>query len=213
MPLHRRRDDRRRYRVVIAACVAAAGLSATGAGVYAGLNAVASNTENITSGTLELTLANNGVGFSQSITNLAPGDVVNRYVDLTNGGTLDASNLTLAVTGGTTLLTTSATKGLTVTVTGCSIAWIPATGICGGTTSPMLASTPVANIGSGTPGTVVAGSLAKGTVWHLQVSLQLPDQNETTTNGTLPANTIQGLSDNVTIQFGESQRAATTTNS
>lgn len=43
--------------------------------------------------------------------------------------------------------------------------------------------------------------------------MRLPDQNETTVNGTLPANTIQGLSTNLTYTFTETQRAATTTNS
>ena len=41
----------------------------------------------------------------------------------------------------------------------------------------------------------------------------LPDQNETTTNGTLPGGTIQGLSTTLTFTFSETQRAATTTES
>ena len=43
--------------------------------------------------------------------------------------------------------------------------------------------------------------------------MTLPDQSETTTNGTLPAGTIQGLSASLTYTFAETQRDATTSNS
>ena len=49
-------------------------------------------------------------------------------------------------------------------------------------------------------------------VLHYEVSLSLPDQNETVTNGALPANTIQGLTTSITWSFNELQRDATTTN-
>ena len=41
----------------------------------------------------------------------------------------------------------------------------------------------------------------------------LPDQSETTTNGTLPVGTIQGLSASLRWTFEDAQRASTTTNS
>ncbi|MEY3169680.1 MAG: hypothetical protein RL421_923, partial [Actinomycetota bacterium] len=61
-----------------------------GQSVIASLNATAFNTtaQTINSGTMKLELANNGNGFSQSIANLVPGDVVNRYVTLTNSGSI-----------------------------------------------------------------------------------------------------------------------------
>src|SRR5438874_5315420 len=112
MSRHARRAARGNRRTTLAVAVALGGLILTAGGVYAGLNAVATNTtpQTVTSGTLKLTMANNGAGFSQSITDVAPGDVVNRFVDLTNGGTLDAQNLTLTVSDATpTKLTTDAT--------------------------------------------------------------------------------------------------------
>ena len=62
-----------------------------GQSVLASLNATAFNTaaQNINAGTLELDLANSDNGFGTSIANVVPGDVINRYVTLTNSGTLD----------------------------------------------------------------------------------------------------------------------------
>jgi hypothetical protein len=215
------RTRRGRTRIALAASFAVGVLSLTGAGVYAGLNAQATGTQNITSGTLSLTVAAGGGsgGFGQTISNMAPGDVNNVYVDLTNGtaSNLAAQNLTLAVSGtGSNLLTTSPTKGLAVAVNQCSVAWVvnPTnnTATCSGTTTPMMTSTAVSVL-SATPGSVVSGSITAGTVWHLQVSVTLPSQSETTLNGVLPGSTIQGLSTTLTYTFDEGQRTATTTNS
>jgi hypothetical protein len=45
------------------------------------------------------------------------------------------------------------------------------------------------------------------------MKIELPDQNETTVNGALPANTVQGGAVDVTYTFDLKQRLATTTNS
>ncbi len=205
---------------LIAACaVAAAGLAVTGGGVYAALNATASNTtaQNASSGVLSLTMAANGVGFGHIVSNLAPGDVVNRYVNLSQGAGLDARALTLSVADATpTKLTTDATKGLRVTVTQCSGTWtVAGAGACtgaGATTTALATSVPLSTLVT-TPSTLVAGTITAGSALNLQVSLTLPDQNETTVNGTVPTGTIQGLSAALTWTFNESQRTATTTGS
>jgi hypothetical protein len=204
-------------RLMLAAAFAAGALGLTGAGVYAGLNATATGTASVTSGTLSLTLANGtgSVGFPQTITNMAPGDVVNTYVDLSNGSSLAGSDLTLSVSGTNgNLLTTSAAKGLAVAITQCSVAWTATTGACTGGTTTALgspASDPVATL-TGTPNTLVSGAVATSSLYHLQVSLTLPNQSETTVNGTPPTPTIQGLSTTLTYTFAENQRAATITN-
>jgi hypothetical protein len=189
------------------------GLAVTGVGVYAALNATAFNTsaQTVSSGTLKLSYADNGAGFTTAISNMAPGDQVNRYVDLSNNGSLAARNLTLSASDGTpTKLSTDATNGLHVTVTSCSTAWVAATGLCPlGTTSVLLNNASVSSLSSAS--TLVSGALAAS--YSLQFSVTLPDQSETTQNGTLPVGTIQGLSASMTWTFGESQRAATTTNS
>jgi hypothetical protein len=213
MSKHTRTTGRSSARTVMAASFAVAGLAITGAGVYAGLNATATGTQAVSSGTLKLTMANTGASvFTGAVSNMAPGDVVNRFVELTNSGTLDAATLTLGVAGtGATKLTTDATYGLAVTVTGCDVAWTVATGACSGTPTTLMASTPIATLSS-TPG-AVKSALTPSEVLHLKVGVALPDQNETTTNGTLPGGTIQGLSSTLTYTFNEVQRTATTTNS
>jgi len=190
-------------RVIIAAIIATIGLLLTAFSVFAGLNAVANNpvAQGVSSGTLSLTMSANGAGFSSAISNMAPGDVVNRYVALTSGGTL------------ATKLTTDSANGLQVTVKSCSVAWNATAGTCGGTTTTLLASSPISGLTSAAPGSLVTGAIASNTTYNLQVSTQLPNQSETTTNGTFPANTIQGLTANLTWNFTEAQRTATTTNS
>src|SRR3954447_24865881 len=125
-------NDRSRNRTLIAASFGVAALALTGAGVYAGLNAEATGTQAVSSGTLSLVqLAGTGSGgLATPINDMAPGDSVSRLVDVTDNGTIDARDLQLTVTGsGSTLLTTSATKGLRVTVERCVLPWVGAT--CG----------------------------------------------------------------------------------
>ena len=210
-----------------AAVVTAGGLLMTGVGVYAGLNAVATGTTAVSSGTLSLTLGSDGnsAGFPQTVSNMAPGDVYNTYVNLTNGtsSNLPAQDITLAVAGNptsSTLITppsADGTTGLTVAITSCTVAWTvtkgtPGSGTCtGGTTASVLATTPVASLGTAT--SLVAGAIAPAAAYHLQVTLTLPSSlNETTTNGSLPSSTIQGQNLTLTYTFSESQRTATVTN-
>jgi hypothetical protein len=200
-------------RVALAGGVAIVGLALTGMAVFAGLNAVASNTtaQSVNSGTLKLTYADNGAGFTSVASDMAPGDVVNRFVDLTNAGSLDSKTLTLgAAATPANKLSADATNGLQVNVTSCTGAWDPASGTCSGTTSA-VASGPLSALSS-SPFSL-ASNVTSGAVLHYEVTLTLPDQNETVTNGALPANTIQGLSTAITWTFNELQRDATTTNS
>ena len=208
------------WRPLAVAITCGAMLTTAGFGVWASLTATAFNAspQSISSGTLSLTLADNGAGFSSSITDMAPGDVVNRYVDLTTGGTLTGQGLTLAVSasGSSTLITdgtTPATKALRVSVSSCSTSWNAGTGVCtsSGTVTSLLSATQLASLSSAA--TLIAGTIPGGTVERLLVSVQLPDQTETTTNGSAPSTTIQGQSATLTYSFQESQRTATTTNS
>ena len=67
---------------------------------------------------------------------------------LTNTGTLDLASVTLTTNATTSsLLNTDTVTGLQMTIDKCSVAWtesaIPYTYTCSGTTSSVLASTPV----------------------------------------------------------------------
>ena len=197
------------------AAVTGTGMLLTGAGVYAALNATANNpvAQAVDSGTLKLVMAANGAGFGSPIAGLAPGDVVNRHVQLTNSGTLPSEALTLGVVDATpTTLSTNATTGLQVAVSQCSVAWTAGTGACAGITTALIAATSVSALRT-TPGTLIAGAIPAGTVIHLQLKVTLPNSAETTINGTPIAGTVQGLTSALTWNFSEVQRAAATTSS
>ena len=205
--------------VAVGLFIASVGLLTT-AGVYAALSGVATGSEAITSGTLNLTLsADVGVGFSNFAAKMAPGDTNNVYVNFNNTGTLaSAAGMTLWVAGAPANALTNGTapgEGLTVTATQCSVAWTLATGVCSGTTTSILASTQISTMN--TSGTAVNLSnvpalvAATGQVAHVQVSLGLVGA-ETSTNGVAPSPTIQGLSTTLTYTFTEQQRTGIATN-
>jgi hypothetical protein len=209
------------WRPLAGAVAGGALLITAGFGVWASLSATAFNTtpESVGSGTLSLNLGDNGAGFTAAISNMAPGDVVNRYVDLTNNGTLDAQGLTLAVAaGGSNALITdgtspATTKALKISVNQCSTSWTTSSGVCSasGTVTSLLSSTTVSALSSAA--SLVSGAVAHGAVLHLQVSMLLPDQAETTVNGAVPGTTIQGQTATLTYTFADAQRDPGQTNS
>ena len=214
-------QDRKRVgglRVALIGAICASLMTVAGVGAFAGLNATASATQTASDGTLSLTSTNNGVGFTTAITNLAPGDIVNRYVKLTNGGTLSAKSFSLKITStGTATLITDGTgaatnKAITVAVNSCAGTWTPATGACSGVTTNEIAATPLSTFASAQPflNTTSMASLAD---LNLQIQVKLPDQSETTVDGVAPAVTVQNGSVTLGYLFYEAQRTVATTNS
>ena len=207
-----------RIRLALIGAIGASVVAVAGVGTFAGLNATATSQQNQSVGTLSLTSANNGVGFSQAVSNMAPGDVVNRYVTLTNGGTLDAQALALKITstGTSTLITNgvapATTKAITVAVKSCSSSWNTSTGACSGTTKTEISATPLSTFATSQAFANTSTLASLGTV-NLQIQVTLPDQNETTADGVAPATTVQNGSVALTYEFFEAQRTATTTNS
>ena len=211
------------WRSIAIATIAGLLLLVAGPSVFASLNAQTSNAEpqTVVSGTLKLTMSstNPSAGFSTSITNLAPGDAVNRYIDLTNSGTLDSQGLTLAIASrGTASLITDGsapvtTRALRVTVTSCVAEWEQEKGICSDKDGAVtqIKSAPLSDFAS--PQAFTDSVLAAAAGLHLQIQTVLPDQTEMTTNGTLPANTVQNGSVGLTYTFAEAQRTGVTTNS
>ena len=107
-------------------------------------------------------------------------------------------------------MTSNASIGLQIAIFECGSQW-GADGKCGsGAGTQVMPSTPAATLLT-TPTTVSVASLAAGTTSHLRLQITLPAGSEVTTNGTLPATTIQGVTSNLTWTFTEAQRLATTT--
>lgn len=208
--------QRSAWKPLAVAALGAGVLMTTGFGVFASLSATATNTtpQTASSGTLALTLSNNGVGFGQAVTAMAPGDTVHRYVTLTQSGTLAAKDLTLSVTTGTpNALTGTGSSALRFGIATCSGDWTPTTGACNGTTTQVIATTTTLASAITAPVTVAPGTLAPGSTTKLRVTLALPDTNEVTTNGITPTGSVQGLSTTLTWTFAQTQRTATTTSS
>lgn len=200
------------------AVAASSVLVLTGFGAFGAVNAEVSspNAQAVSAGTLVLALADNGQGFSQGVSDLAPGDTVNRYVALTNSGTLAGDTLTLEVsaTGDGSLINNGGagvtTEAITLLISSCSVAWDPTDGSCAGTTDVLNTAATLGDFTSTL--SLGAGTFAPSATKNLQISLTLPDQDETTLNGVFPTNTVQGKSVEVDYTFGVGQRTATTTN-
>ena len=181
--------------------------------VLAGLTATTTSPtpQPVDGGELALGLSDVGDGFSTSIADLAPGDVVLRHVRLDGTGTLDGVDVMLevAASGDAVLVTDgTTTRALTLAVRGCSVAWDAAAGTCSGTESELLTATTVGSLS--TPA-LIASSLPAGGSLHLQLVLTLPDQDETTVDGTPPDPTVQGAGVDLTYTFSMVQRDPLTT--
>ena len=182
--------------------------------VFAGLTATATSApQAVTSQTLKLIQGPAGAtaGFTTNISDMAPDDVVYRYIDLKNDGTMSGTALVLGLADSSvSTLTSNPTIGLQVQIDECSVAW-SATWTCTGTTTSVLAATSANALKlADKPLTVTA--LAAGATSKLRFKLSIPTSSEVTTNGTLPATTVQGQTSNITWTFTEEQRVATTTN-
>ena len=208
-------------RLAILVFAAIGGLALVMTTVYATLSAQAFNTTptSATAGTLSLIQADNGSGFTTPVDKMAPGDVVYRYIKYTNNGNLDAQDLKLSLSDSVnSVLTTDATRGLSVTVTQCSVAWTPASGACGGTSTGLGTSTAVALKTTPlslpvVPTTPAGANILAGQEIQLRFAITLPDTNETKVNGVPPANTVQGKTAALTWTLTETMRNTTTTTS
>ena len=208
--------------ITIVAVVGTVGITVASTAASANLDAVATNVtpQVIQSGTLSLiTAANAGSsGFTSTVSAMAPGDTLNFAVGVTTG-TMPAQNFYLSINDtatASTLLTTSASKGLTVSVTQCSVAWAMPAGTCS-TTATTASNTALSTMNTTTGGgvelTLFTGTVPASTTTYLKFTLTLPASiAETVTNGTLPGGTIQGLSASINWKIRTTQRNASVTN-
>jgi predicted ribosomally synthesized peptide with SipW-like signal peptide len=210
LPLRRSRPKAARstaQKLLATVAVLGAAASIAGLGTYATWTSTTSQSQSISSGTVTIALGATGAATNRlniGASALAPGDTVQRSVDLTNSGTIDLASVTLTTTAPTSsLLDTDATNGLQMVIDSCSQAWTeggtaPAyTYTCGGTTSSVLASRAV--IGSTLSLTNLV-ALTPGQTDHLRVKLTLPSG---------APNTLQNQSSTISYAFTGTQRAAT----
>ena len=192
-------------KVIASIAVLGAAASIAGLGTYATFTSTASQSHTISTGTVTIALGATGASTNRlniGATGVAPGDTIQRSVDLINSGSLDLSSITLTTTASpSSLLDTDGTNGLQMVIDKCSQAWTeagpPYTYTCGGTTSTVLASRAV--IGSNLALSNLS-ALTSGATDHLRVTLTLPSA---------APNSFQNQSSTITYAFTGTQRAAT----
>jgi predicted ribosomally synthesized peptide with SipW-like signal peptide len=201
----RRQSSGTTKKLIATVAILGAAASIAGLGTYATFTSSTSQSHAISSGTVTIALGATGAATNRlniGATALAPGDTIQRSVDLTNSGSLDLASVTLTTTASpSSLLDTDATNGLQMVIDKCSVAWTesgpPYTYTCGGSTTSLVASRAV--IGSG----ISLGSLAAltaGGTDHMRVTLTLPSG---------AGNTLQNQSSTISYAFTGTQRAAT----
>jgi hypothetical protein len=178
-----------------------------GLGTYATFTSSTSASQSVSSGTVTIALGATGASTNRltvGASGIAAGDTIQRSVDLINQGSLDLASVSLTTAATTSsLLNTDTTNGLQMAIDRCSAAWTesgtaPAyTYSCSGTTSSVLASTPV--VGSNLA-LANLSALTHGATDHLRVTLTLPSG---------AGNTLQNQSSVIQYTFTGTQRAGT----
>jgi spore coat-associated protein N len=185
----------------IALSIAAASFAATliGVGAYAEWSTSVSKSQTVTAGSVELTAP----GTNQLVvaaTNVAPGDTIQRQLDLVNSGSIDLGSVTLGSAGGATPPTifTDTTNGLQLSLSGCDEAWTGASApyTCAGTSTAVYSGP--ASISPASDVTADLASATAGGTDHLLFQLSLP---------TTAPNSMQGQSVTIDYTFTGLQRS------
>ena len=151
-------------------------------------------------------------------TAIVPGDTITREIDLNStGATANDASITLGFTANTSsLLNTDATNGLQLAVSECSVAptGAPPTYTCGGTSTQVLASTPVANLVTAPVALPGLKSLVAGGKDYLLFTLTFPvgapgnlAVNPAACAGTGATENLEGCTSVLTYNFLATQRA------
>lgn len=196
---------RRRDRLVLSAAAVLASTAVFGVGASASFTTSTAAEQTVSSGTVALELGADGTAANQltvAATDVAPGDTIQRTVDLLNTGSLDLAAVTLTTSATTSsLLDTDPTNGLQLVVESCPVTWTETvteqgtTTACSDVVTTVVASRPV--IGADLDLGAIA-ALSAGTTSHLRVTLTLPQTAD---------NTFQGQSSVIDYTFAGVQRA------
>jgi len=196
-----------RRKLLVSLAIVAAAASIAGLGTFATFTSSTSASQSVSSGTVTIALGATGASTNRltvGASAIAPGDTIQRSVDLSNSGSIDLSGITLSTNAtASSLLDTDATNGLQMVIDRCSNAWTeggtaPAyTYTCSGATSSVLASRAV--VGSNLTLSNLA-ALTNGVTDHLRVTLTFPSA---------APNSFQNQSSTIQYTFTGTQRAGT----
>lgn len=209
MPSHLRRiRSLTAKKLVLSGVLLGAAAALAGPGAFATFTSSATGgPQSITTGTVTIALGATGASTNRLNVNasgVAPGDTIQRSVDLSNTGSLNLASITLGISASpSSNLDTDSTNGLQTTIKSCSVAWTeagpPYTYTCSGTTTTVLASTAVATLEGAASGMTPLNALTGGGSDHLVVTLTLP---------TSAPNSFQNLTSTLSYNFTGTQRAA-----
>jgi spore coat-associated protein N len=179
--------------------------SIAGLGTFATFTSSTSASHTVASGTVTIALGATGASTNRlnvDATAIAPGDTIQRSVDLLNSGTLNLASVTLTTSATTSsVLDTDATNGLQMVIDKCSQAWTesgpPYTYTCGGSASSVLTSRAVIQTGVSLSN---ISALTSGNTDHLRVTLTFPSA---------AGNSFQNKSSTIQYTFTGTQRAGT----
>lgn len=187
----------------ILASVALVGTAAAvaGMGTYGAFTGSTTTVDQaVTAGTVVIDLTDPGT-LSVPVTNLLPGDSVEKFATLSNTGDSNLNAVKLTVSTATpSLLTTDATDGLQLTIAACSVAWTAvANGVdtCSETETSVLASGSAIGADKALSG---LSSLTAASADHLKITTSLP---------TTAGNSFQGASSTIDFTFNATQRTGT----
>ncbi len=196
-----------RRKLLVSLAIVAAAASIAGLGTFATFTSSTSASQSVSSGTVTIALGATGASTNRltvGASNIAPGDTIQRSVDLLNSGSIDLSGITLSTNAtASSLLDTDATNGLQMVIDRCSNAWTeggtaPAyTYTCSGATSSVLASRAV--VGSNLTLSNLS-ALTNGVTDHMRVTLTFPSA---------APNSFQNQSSTIQYTFTGTQRAGT----
>jgi hypothetical protein len=149
----------------------------------------------VTSGTVNIDLAQAGQAIPATTDKFVPGDYLTRAVNLVNSGSTDLASVVLTTTStASNKLVTDAANGLQMSVKSCTVPWA-ADYSCAGTQRVLGSGNVLAGITLNNPASLVAGKTD-----HLTFTVSLP---------TTADNTFQGLSAPLSLTFTGTQRNGT----
>jgi spore coat-associated protein N len=196
-----------RRKLLVSLAVISAAASIAGLGTFATFTSSTSASQSVSSGTVTIALGATGASTNRltvGASNIAPGDTIQRSVDLIDSGSIDLASITLTTNAtASSLLDTDATNGLQMVIDRCSSAWTeggtaPAyTYTCSGATSTVLASRAI--VGSNLALSNLS-ALTNGVTDHLRVTLTFPSA---------APNSFQNQSSTIQYTFTGTQRAGT----
>jgi len=192
-------------KVLASAALVGGAASVAGLGTFGAFTSTTSASQDVATGKVVLSATGGAQGFSAPVTNMVPGDTIQRSVVLTRSTDTEAFGSIKLTTAGASsnLLTSDATNGLQLKVEECSGAWVKAATTsdltCAGQVDTLVTQRAVL-AGTGSDLAHATSSLnGTGKTANLKVTLTLPAD---------AGNTFQGLTNTIKLTFDATQRAA-----